>query len=112
MRNKKSLCWIVAVITLPFVVMLGLHISIALGNYFRININVPNVDVATWFMFFGSYLGGVMTLGGVMITLRHERNIHQYENRMENIEREKQTIGNAVCGFNLLAPSVVIHASQ
>lgn len=106
MRNKKSLWWIVAVITLPFVVMLGLHISIALGNYFRININVPNVDVATWFMFFGSYLGGVM------ITLRHERNIHQYENRMENIEREKQTIGNAVCGFNLLAPSVVIHASQ
>lgn len=107
MKNKKSLWWIVAVITLPFVVMLGLHIGIALGNYFRININVPNVNAATWFMFFGSYLGGVMTLGGVMITLRHERNIFQYQNAIENIEREKEKIGNAVCGFNLLSPGVL-----
>lgn len=77
MRNKKSLWWIVAVIIMPFVVMLRLHIGIALGNYFHININVPNVDAATWFMFSGSYLGGVI------ITLRHERNIHQYENKLQ-----------------------------
>ena len=107
MRNKKSHWWIATVIALPFVVMLGLHIGIALGNYFHININVPNVDAASWFMFLGSYLGGVMTLAGVMITLRHERNIHQYENAIENIEREKKKIGNAVCGFNLLAPGAL-----
>ena len=107
MRNKKSLWWIAAVIALPFVVMLGLHIGIALGNYFHININVPNIDAASWFMFFGSYLGGVMTLAGVMITMKHERNIHQYENIIQNLEKEKEKIGNAICGFNLLAPGAL-----
>ncbi len=45
-----------------------------------------------------------MTLAGVVITLSHERNIHQYENLIENINREKENIGNAICGFNLIAP--------
>lgn len=107
MKNKKSLWWIVVIIALPFVIMFGLHIGIALGNYFHVNINVPNIDAASWFMFFGSYLGGVMTLAGVMITLRHERERHQYEFSIENIEKEKEKIGKAICGFNLLAPGVL-----
>lgn len=104
MNNKKPLGWIIAVIALPFIVMLGLHIGIALGNYFHININVPNIDAASWFMFFGSYLAGVMTLTGVLITLKHERKMHQYEKSLENIDKERERIGNAICGFNLLAP--------
>lgn len=104
MKNKKSLWWIVVIIALPFVIMFGLHIGIALGNYFHVNINVPNIDAASWFMFFGSYLGGVMTLAGVMITLRYERQIHQCERSIENIEKEKEKVGKAICGFDLLAP--------
>ncbi|MDE5583591.1 MAG: hypothetical protein K2J08_07795 [Ruminococcus sp.] len=105
MKNKKSMWLIAVVVALPFLVMLGLHIGIALGNYFHININVPNIKAADWFMFFSSYLGGSMTLIGVTITLRYERNIHQYENALEKIEKEKEKIGNAICGFNLLVPS-------
>lgn len=104
MNNKKPIGWIIAVITLPFIVMFGLHIGIALGNYFHININVPNIDASSWFMFFGSYLAGVMTLTGVLITLKHERKMHQYEKSLENIDKERERIGNAICGFNLLAP--------
>lgn len=107
MNNKKSLWWIVVVIALPFIVMLGLHIGIALGNYFHININVPNIDAASWFMFFGSYLAGVMTFAGVVATLRHERKIHQYEHDLENIDKEKERIGNAICAFNLFAPGLI-----
>ena len=107
MKNKKTLWWIVVVIALPFAIMLGLHIGIALGNYFHININVPNVDAAGWFMFFGSYLGGVMTLIGVIITLQHERKTHQYERSIDGIEREKEAIGKAICGFNLLTPGTL-----
>lgn len=104
MNNKKPIGWIIAVIALPFIVMFGLHIGIALGNYFHININVPNIDASSWFMFFGSYLAGVMTLTGVLITLKHERKMHQYEKSLGNIDKERERIGSAICKFNLLTP--------
>ncbi len=107
MKNRLSKWWITLVITIPFLLILCLHIGIALGNYFSININVPNVDASTWFMFFGSYLGGVMTLAGVMITIKHEHNIHQYEKSLENIDKEKDELGKAICELNLFAPSTL-----
>lgn len=107
MKNRLSKWWIWAVALIPFLLMFCLHIGIALGNYFGININVPNVDASTWFIFCGSYLGGTMTLAGVMITLRHERNIHQYEKTMESIEKEKDALGKAVCNLNIFAPSTL-----
>ena len=106
-KNRLSKWWIWAVALIPFLLMFCLHIGIALGNYFGININVPNVDASTWFIFCGSYLGGTMTLAGVMITLRHERNIHQYEKTMESIEKEKAALGKAVCDLNIFAPSTL-----
>ncbi len=107
MKNRLSKWWILVVILIPFLLMFCLHIGIALGNYFGININVPNVDASTWFIFCGSYLGGTMTLVGVMITLRHERNIHQYEKSMESIDKEKDALGKAVCDLNIFAPSTL-----
>lgn len=107
MKNRLSKWWIWAVALIPFLLMFCLHIGIALGNYFGININVPNVDASTWFIFCGSYLGGTMTLAGVMITLRHERNIHQYEKTMDSIEKEKDALGKAVCDLNIFAPSTL-----
>lgn len=107
MKNKLYKWWITLVFAIPFLLMLCLHIGIALGNYFDININVPNVDASTWFMFFGSYLGGVMTLAGVMITIKHERNIHQYEKSLENIDKEKDELGKAICELNLFAPNTL-----
>ncbi len=107
MKNKKTMWWIAVVAILPFIVMFGLHIGIAIEHYFHFNINIPNIDAADWFMFFASYLGGSMTLVGVMITLKHERSIHQYENELDKIEKEKEEIGNAICEFNLLFPSAL-----
>lgn len=107
MKNRLSKWWILVVVFIPFLLMFCLHIGIALENYFGININVPNVDASTWFIFCGSYLGGTMTLAGVMITLRHERNIHQYEKSRESIEKEKDALGKAVCDLNIFAPSTL-----
>lgn len=104
MKNRLSKWWFLVVLAVPFILMFCLHIGIALGNYFGININVPNVDASTWFIFCGSYLGGTMTLAGVMLTLRHERNIHQYEKSMDSIEKEKDALGKAVCDLNIFAP--------
>lgn len=107
MKNRLSKWWFLIVIIIPFLIIFCLHIGIALGNYFGININVPNVDASTWFIFCGSYLGGTMTLAGVMITLRHERSIHQYEKSLESIDREKDALGKAVCDLNIFAPSTL-----
>lgn len=105
MKNRLSRWWFLIVLVVPFLLMFCLHIGIALGNYFGININVPNVDASTWFIFCGSYLGGAMTLAGVMMTLRHERSIHQYEKTLETIETERDGLGKAICELNLFAPS-------
>lgn len=107
MKNKLSKWWFLVVLAIPFLLMFCLHIGIALGNYFGININVPNVDASTWFIFCGSYLGGTMTLAGVMLTLRHERNIHQYEKSMDSIEKEKDALGKAICDLNVFAPNTL-----
>ena len=107
MKNKLSKWWFLVVLVIPFILMFCLHIGIALGNYFGININVPNVDASTWFIFCGSYLGGTMTLAGVMLTLRHERNIHQYEKSVDSIDKEKDALGKAICDLNVFAPSTL-----
>lgn len=107
MKNRLSKWWMLVVIVIPFLLMFCLHIGIALGNYFEFNINVPNVDASTWFIFCGSYLGGAMTLVGVMITLKHERSIHQYEKALEIIEAERDGLGKAICKLNLFAPSTL-----
>lgn len=107
MKNRLSKWWFLVVLAVPFILMFCLHIGIALGNYFGININVPNVDASTWFVFCGSYLGGTMTLAGVMLTLRHERGIHQYEKALETIEKERGGLGKAICELNLFAPSIL-----
>lgn len=105
MKNKMSKWWILLIVAIPFILMLCLHIGIALGNYFGISINIPNVDAATWFTFASSYLGGSMTLVGVMFTLRYERKVQHYEETLRNIEIEKDKLGKAICELNLFAPS-------
>ncbi|MCM1249111.1 MAG: hypothetical protein NC251_11850 [Lachnoclostridium sp.] len=107
MKNRLSKWWILVVAIIPFLLMFCLHIGIALGSYFGININVPNVDASTWFIFCGNYLGGTMTLAGVMLTLRHEHNIHQYEKSMDSIDKEKDALGKAICDLNVFAPSAL-----
>lgn len=43
----------------------------------------------------------------VMITLKHERSIHQYEKVLDSIDKEKDALGKAVCNLNIFAPSTI-----
>lgn len=105
MKNKREIYWIAAIALAPFVLMLLLHIGIALQQYFKFNINVPNIHASDWFMFAGSYLGGAMTLFGVIITLKHERKLHQHQLVIENIEKERERLVAIVNSLDVFAPS-------
>lgn len=105
MKNKRIIWWIVGIALTPFVLMLLLHIGIALQQYFKLNINVPNIHAADWFMFAGSYLGGAMTLFGVIITLKHERKLHQHQLTIESIEKERERLFLIVNKLDVFAPS-------
>lgn len=107
MNNKFPKLWIVIVVLAPFILMFCLHIGIALSVYFGININVPNVDASTWFVFAGSYLGGVMTFAGVIVTLKYQKSIYQHEKSLESINSEKERLGMAICELNIYAPSAI-----
>ncbi len=105
MKNRFFKWWLLVIAFIPFILMLCLHIGIALGDYFGININIPGVNASDWFTFASGYLGGVMTLVGVVITLRYERNVQRYEEKLNYIEKEKENWGRAICELNIFAPS-------
>ena len=44
MRKKLSKWWFLVIMAIPFVLMMCLHIGIAIGTYFGININVPGIE--------------------------------------------------------------------
>ena len=104
-KNKAPKWWLLAIVATPLL-MLCLHIGIALGQYFGININVPGIGAADWFLFAGSYLGGAMTLLGVVATLKHERSIHRHQLMIESIEKEKALLNSIVARLDFFAPSI------
>ena len=106
MKNRFFKWWLLVIAFIPFILMLCLHIGIALGDYFGININIPGVNASDWFTFASGYLGGVMTLVGVVITLRYERNVQRYEEKLNYIEKEKENWGRAICELNIFAPQL------
>lgn len=85
--------------------MLCLHLGLAIQRYFRFNINVPNVEAADWFMFAGSYLGGAMTLLGVIVTLKYERRLNQHQQRIQSIEKERERLFSIINRLDVFAPS-------
>lgn len=105
MKNRRIIWWIIVIALAPFVLMLLLHIGIALQQYFKFNINVPNIHAAEWFMFAGSYLGEAMTLFGVIIILRHERKLHQHQLVIESSEKERERLFAIISKLDVFAPS-------
>lgn len=106
MKRKKQIYLGVGIFIIPFFIMICLHIGIALGRYFNININVPEITAADWFMFAGSYLGGVMTLLGVLVTLRYERNIHGHQLIVASIQEERRNISSLIEKLDVFGPSI------
>ena len=105
MKNRRWHWWILGIVITPFLLMLCLHIGIAMGQYFKININVPDIEAADWFMFAGSYLGGAMTLLGVMVTLKYERRLNEHQQRIESIEKERERLFSIINRLDVFAPS-------
>mgnify|MGYP001285048773 FL=1 len=105
MKNKRLWWWILGIATAPFILMLCLHLGLAIQRYFRFNINVPNVEAADWFMFAGSYLGGTMTLLGVIVTLKYERRLNQHQQRIQSIEKERERLFSIINRLDVFAPS-------
>ena len=105
MKNRRIIWWIIVISLAPFALMLLLHIGIALQQYFKFNINIPNIHAAEWFMFAGSYLGGAMTLFGVIITLKYERKLHQHQLMIESIEKERERLFAIISKLDVFAPS-------
>lgn len=104
MKNKR-LWWILGIAAAPFILMLCLHLGLAIQQYFRFNINVPNVEAADWFMFAGSYLGGAMTLLGVIVTLKYERRLNQHQQQIQSIEKERERLFSIINRLDVFAPS-------
>lgn len=107
MKKKLSKNWFLAIIFAPFFLMICFHIGLALGAYSGINFNADDISTKDWFMFAGSYLGGVMTLIGVTITIRQERRNQRYEDNLSNIEREREHLGAAISGINTIIPKTI-----
>ncbi len=105
-KNKKFNLYLLIIILLPFLIMLLLHIGIALGQYFNININVHNISASDWFMFAGSYLGGVITLFGVIITIKEERKLHKHQIMENDISKEQEKISKFISQINIHSPSM------
>lgn len=104
MKNKRLFWWIVWIILTPFILMILLHAGIAIQQYFKFDFNVPHIAAADWFMFAGSYLGGAMTLLGVMATLKHERNIHRHQLMLDAIHKEQDALSNIISNLNVFIP--------
>lgn len=86
--------------------MLLLHIGIAISNYTGLNFNIKGVNAKDWFIFAGSYLGGVLTLGGVVLTIKNERRVHQHQIKMDEIRKEKEILVNAVSNLDVYSVSI------
>ena len=68
MIGKLKKHWVWGVVAAPFVLMILLHLGIAIFEYTGFNFNIQGVDAPDWFIFAGSYMGGVMTLSLIHIS--------------------------------------------
>jgi len=103
MKYNLKKYWLLIAI-LPFAIMILLHIGIFINKLTNINFNIPNISAADWFIFAGSYLGGVITLGGVILTIKHERTINLKQVRLSEVFQEKEKLGEILSKVNLYAP--------
>lgn len=101
MLDKLKKQWVWGVVAAPFVLMILLHLGVAIYEYTGLNFNIEGISATNWFMFAGSYLGGAITLGGVVLTLKHERKIHQHQISIDAINKEKELLVNAVSELDI-----------
>ncbi len=105
MIGKLKKHWVWGVVAAPFVLMILLHLGIAIFEYTGFNFNIQGVDAPDWFIFAGSYMGGVMTLVGVILTIHYQRKSNFKQQKFTEILKERETLGNIISRLDLLGPS-------
>ena len=106
--NRNKIILLASIIVIPLVLMFILHIGIALGNYCHVSISIEDVSSKDWFMFFGSYLGGVMTLFGVLYTLNYEQKEQQYHLVIDELNNEKTKLAFLINKLDVFLPIKII----
>lgn len=107
MLNTLKKYWVGGVIGAPFILMIILHLGIAISEYTGFNFNVEGINAADWFMFAGSYLGGAITLCGVVLTLKHERKVHQHQISIDAINKEKELLVRIISQLDFHSISII-----
>lgn len=107
LKMKKKL-YMLTLIVIPLILMFLLHMCIAIGEYFDISINISNVFAKDWFLFYASYLGGCMTLVGVIFSISNERKLNQFQISMEAIEKEKIQLASLINQINVFLPVTIL----
>lgn len=92
--------WWILISILPIVLMLFLHLGIAISQYVGITFNINGVTAKDWFMFMGNYLGGAVTLIGIVLTIKHTQNVHKHQLVNANIDKENDEIADAISKLN------------
>lgn len=106
MKKKGIALCFIGVALAPLLLVLCLHVGIAVGSYLSLDINLPEQRAVDWFIFAGSYLGGAMTLMGVLATLRHERRLYRHEVALDAIWEEQRNIADVLSGLDLYDPFI------
>lgn len=107
LKLKKRL-YMLTLIVIPLILMFLLHICIAIGTYFNVSININNVFAKDWFLFYASYLGGCMTLIGVIFSISNERKLNQFQIGIGTIEKEKIQLASLINKINVFLPVTIL----
>lgn len=95
------------ILTLPIVVIGILKFSIVINQSLSWNINIDNIQLKDWFSFFGSYLGGVITLIGVLVTINYEKNKYDHQLKINHLNEEKNIIAESIADIDIFALSTI-----
>lgn len=104
MKNKRYVWWIVALVLAPVLVTLVIWSALFLLEYFNIDFDIPFTSANDWFMFFGSYFGAALTMVGVLLTIKHEKNIKKYEKAIHDIEKEEELLKQCILSISPMIP--------
>jgi len=92
---------------IPFVTMGLINIGNSVFSVTGHKINPEGINNAEIFMFWGSYLGGVVTLLGVVMTIQYSRKTHFHQMEIEKLNEERAHFSTAITKLNSLAISKI-----
>lgn len=96
--------WAIVIALFPFCLIFLLRFGVFLTDKFGFTINTEKIDTGTWFAFFGSYAGGVMTLVGVSRTIKAGRQDLYYQQLTAAVQEECYRLSDILSQIDLSVP--------